>query len=97
MLVEVQVYLAEEAGIEFGVSLELDFDEPDGLVGCVRFGQKDTFDSKGGLFEFNGAEFVAIGAIGGLSKQLKEDAGDGLEDPKKTRAAKIAGETSVLD
>ncbi len=75
--VEVEVDLAEEAGVEvaFAIAVAHDFDEVERLVWGVKRWDKDAVDAEAGLFDFFGGEAVSGGAGVGGANQVKEGAG----------------------
>ena len=85
ILAEIEEQFAKETVVQFGVGLELDFGEQNGLIAGLGLGQQEAVNPKGGLFEFDGAEVVLIGGLGRtlgakLSPgQFQQDRGCGLE------------------
>jgi hypothetical protein len=59
--IEVQEGLTEEPVVEVVIFLKLNFGEEDGFGDRIVGGQKYAINAKGGFFDFDGLEAVALG------------------------------------
>lgn len=58
--IQVEIYLAKETPVKFWIAPELHFCKPNGLVYCIRFGQKHPVNPKGDLLDFDGAKVIVL-------------------------------------